>query len=46
MFTNPANPNHIYISDDEFLTLARAGVQPERIDAMRATRDAAEWVAA
>lgn len=41
---NPANPNHIYLSDETLNSLARAGVQAERIAAMRATRDAATWV--
>lgn len=41
---NPENPNHIYLSDEELATLARAGVQQHRIDAMRETRDAATWI--
>lgn len=41
---NPANPNHIYLSDDALKSLARAGVDNASIDAMRATRDAATWI--
>jgi hypothetical protein len=41
---NPENANHIYLDDEALDMLARAGVQQYRIDAMRATRDAATWI--
>ena len=40
---NAENPNHIFLDDEALATLARAGVQQYRIDAMRAARDAATW---
>lgn len=41
---NPLNPNHIYLSDEALASLARAGVEAHRIEAMRATREATTWV--
>ena len=40
---NLQDPNHIYLDDEALDMLKRAGVQQSRIDAMRATRDAATW---
>lgn len=40
---NLENPNHIYLDDEVLDMLKRAGVQQSRIDAMRATREAATW---
>jgi hypothetical protein len=40
---NPTNPNHIYLADEAFDMLARAGVQASRINEMRANRDAVTW---
>jgi hypothetical protein len=41
---NPANPGHLYLSDEALASLARAGVEPTRIEAMRATREATNWI--